>query len=342
MTPGAVGIAGLVRDLLVEFGLRSRGAATAAGDELGEWLAVPWADWRSDPTRGSSLTESGAPFELSIKLDAGQGLSLRYVIDVADHRLDLTGNADRYRRVADRMTEIDSADLFDRHLSLVLPGSEPRVMLGAAFADGGRRRSTVYFPASGLDEAQRTALLPPRAASIADEDRGIVGDGVEVVGYDVVQGLVAACKTYRWLTVGPQVGLPVLIGGPDAGMSAAALIHREFVGDVPAALRSRATFVQRTIPLEGSGPSGGSLSAAADPVSEKLFFFSRGWGWSSGPGLGRLLTLLAGQLGVDLRPLLSIRESARRCGLPLHIGLVSVGGPLGSPAVTCYFWPVAD
>ncbi len=326
MTPGAADIGQLVGQLLAELDLRAKPAAAGPADELSELLAIPWRDWELDPTRRSSLTESGAPFELSVKLDGGQGISLRYVVDVADRRLDLSANAATYLTAVERTGQTAAAALFDRYLASTPVGAPARVMVGVGFAGGGRRRATVYFPASWLPVGTLGEMLPDGALGAAETEQAIVDPAVEVIGYDVVDGRLATCKTYRWLAVGPDLPMPVGVGDPAEGP---ARIVREFVVDVPAELRARSTFLQRTVRWDGP----------AAP-SEKLFFFSRGWGWSSGPGLARLFAFLVGELGVDLRPLVTIREASGRFGLPLHIGLVAVGGSAISPTVTCYFWPV--
>ena len=68
-----------------------------AGAELEGLVAGPWAAYEADPDgRRFALTESGAPFELSVKVAADGEMSIRYVVDVADHTRDLAGNAARY------------------------------------------------------------------------------------------------------------------------------------------------------------------------------------------------------------------------------------------------------
>ena len=220
MTPGAADIGQLVGQLLAELDLRAKPAAAGPADELSELLAIPWRDWELDPTRRSSLTESGAPFELSVKLDGGQGISLRYVVDVADRRLDLSANAATYLTAVERTGQTAAAALFDRYLASTPVGAPARVMVGVGFAGGGRRRATVYFPASWLPVGTLGEMLPDGALGAAETEQAIVDPAVEVIGYDVVDGRLATCKTYRWLAVGPDLPMPVGVGDPAEGPAA--------------------------------------------------------------------------------------------------------------------------
>lgn len=301
--------------------------------ELTALVAEPWADHRDDPELGSTLTDSGAPFELSVKLGKQGRIALRYVVDTADHRSGLVGNRDRYLRHARDTTGAPEAtlrELLDCHLDTrrkrATPADVPaRVMHGVEHAPG-RRRASLYFPTSWwtptdlYDEV--TGLGVPAPACDGRELIPGASEQVEVVGYDFVDGRVTAAKTYRWLAVadGDDVAERA-IACPD--LEAAASLYCTFAQGVPAAAGERAGFLQLT------GPD----------ALPKLFFFPGPWGWSTPEGLGDLLGFLAGHLEVDLRPLLALRAAAGTHDLPLTLGLLAVGGPAHDPAVTCYFWP---
>ncbi|GAA4993721.1 hypothetical protein [Actinopolymorpha pittospori] len=303
-------------ELLVELDIDNDPTEPVA--ELGRLLARPWSDHRRDPAAcRSALTRSGAPFELSLKLDMGGDPSLRYVVDTADHALDLSGNLERYLDAA-RMTtgQPDGVlrQLLDCHLHDVPPGTKGTVMHGVGRAGGGRRRSSLYVPASWLVADDLEKRLPgpvplPRPA--------------EVVGYDFGAGGLTCWKTYHWLSVEPG---RVLADHPDPlrNLTYAGQVYDRFSAAVPDSARGMSTFLQRKV--DGNG------------TQDKLFFFAGPWGWAGPDGLADLLAFLSGVVAVDLGPLRLVSALTRRHQVNLHLGLLAVGGET-SPSVTFYLWP---
>ncbi|HEY5783801.1 MAG TPA: hypothetical protein VIT65_03400 [Microlunatus sp.] len=283
--------------------------------ELAGWLAEPWTRHLADPSgHCSSLTESGAPFELSVKL-AGTGgrPSVRYVVDVADPRSDLRANADTYRRTAEQATG-QPADVLGRlfriHLADAPPGTLANVMIGVGWADGDRRRSTLYLPAGWLTPAELDDRLP--------EPTGLA-EPAQVVGYDFSDRALDCWKTYHWYPVGG----PVDRGAGEHLSPYAMEVRDRFAGRVAPQARERTTFRQRRF-----GPA---------RVDDKLFLFTRGWDLIEPTAFRALLGCLGG-MGLDLAPLRTVAALSREVGLPLHVGLVAVGGVDG-PSATFYFWP---
>ncbi len=301
--------------------------------ELEALVAVPWDDRRGDPRLRSALTESGAPFEVSVKLGRQGAVALRYVVDTADHRYGLVANRDRYLRHACLTTGAPDATLgalLDCHLQRPGPSAAPRVpparvMHGVEHAPG-RRRASLYFPTSWwapVELHDRVAALPGVPPPDCQDAHLLPGvsEQIEVVGYDFVDGQVGAAKSYRWLAVTDDAAFAAAAAHPH--LEAATLLYRAFAGGVHAAARDRSGFLQ----LAGS-----------EPVP-KLFFFAHAWGWSTREGLGGLLRFLAGDLEIDLRPLLALRAAADAYDLSLTVGMVALGGSASDPTVTCYLWP---
>lgn len=301
-------LVGLVADLLVELGIRARPDSETA--ELRALLTTAWSNHLACPDAGSSLTSSGAPFEVSIKLDAGDQLALRYVVDTADHRCDLAGNRGRYLDHARAISGApDLADeLVQRHLDGVAPGEPARVMHGVGFAARDQRRATLYFPTSRLS--------PDELGSRLVGDHPTVTGPVEVVGYDLAGGRISRCKTYQWLPLDA-------LAATDADLGPAAALHRTFSEQVPTACHDRALFLQ--------------LARTGDATAAKVFFFCQPWGWQHPEGLLRLLSFLRATFGLDLAPLRLLRTVAGRHGVRLTVGLLAVGA---GPTVTFYFWPL--
>ncbi len=309
-------VAAAFGELLAEFDLTDDVDKSVA--ELLVLLTAPWAAFRAGSLRRvSALTQSGAPFELSVKLDGHGGVSLRYVVDVADHTLDLLGNVDRYLTAARSTTGLSNDalhKLFAAHLDAVPPSTPGTVMHGVGLASAGRRRSSLYFPASWLSPEELVRRLPrPMPAP----------NSAQVVGYDVEARDIAAWKTYHWLPVEPGT-LLADHAEPEQQLPYAGMVYDRFAAGVPVAARGTSTFLQRKD--DGRGRH------------DKLFFFSRPWGWADAAGLARLLRFLAESVAVDLGPLLPVSAAARRYDLPVQLGLVAVGGT-GSPSLTFYFWP---
>jgi hypothetical protein len=315
MTARADSVVAVFRDLLVDLGVQVDVAR--ATTELAELLEGPWAAFCQDPGRHrSALTESGAPFELSLKLGLDGDLSLRYVVDVADPGVDLAGNVDRYLTAA-RLTTRQPDESLSRLLSCqigdVSPGTPARLMQGVGWASGDRRRGTLYFPAAWLTPEELAHRLPGPT---------VLPGSAQVVGYDFDDHGLTSWKTYHWLLVDPATALADH-ADVDRVPFAAGVVHDRFAAGVPAGVRGTSTFLQRRV--DGSG------------VQDRLFFFARPWGWASPSSVAELLALLS-SLGLDLGPLRAVAACTRRHGLPVHVGLVSVGGhEVGS--VTFYFWP---
>ncbi len=294
--------------------------ADAASAELDGWMRYGWGAYRADPGhRHSLLTGSGAPFELSVKVDAGGGLSVRYVVDVADPGVDLAGNMQRYLDAAAHLTgqpEDLLRRLFASHLHDAPPGTPANVMLGVGLASANRRRATVYLPAGWVCEDDIDDRLPGPTG---------LHQAAQVVGYDFQDGALACWKTYHWFSVDPETPL----ADRPAGHLLPALaveVHDEFRTRDSPSLRERATFLQRRF--------------EPDSFEDRLFLFTRPWGLDEGAPMRRLLGLLAGA-GLDLAPLRAVAAAARDHSLPLRVGLVAVGG-FGAPSATVYFWPERD
>ena len=316
MTAHVYDVIATFHDLCAGFGLTSPSDVTAQFQTL---VSPSWNRYRSD-TRAhrSALTETGAPVEMSIKIDGTGGVSLRYVVDTADHSLDIAGNVETYIAAAQLVSgqpEGPLRRLFGTHLDGCAPNTLPTVMHGVGLASGGRWRGSLYFPAGWLDtdELEQRVTHPttlPRRA--------------EVVGYDFSAGGLIRWKTYHWLPVDPR--RPMADRSEIEGqLPHAAAVYDHFASAVPGQVRGTATFLQQSIDEAGR--------------HQKIFFFTRPWGWASPTGLGLLLGFLSATLEIDLRtPLRLVRSVTRHHGLAVHLGLVAIGG-CTTPSLTLYFWP---
>jgi hypothetical protein len=314
-------LTGAFADLVGAFGIRRDPAAAA--DELRRLVSAPWLDQSGSPRRRSLLTESGIPFEFSLKLDEQGELALRYVVDTADLRHGLLANRDRYLRYARTTTaareEVLQA-LFRCHLDGALADAPPRVMHGVGFAGNGQRRASLYFPTTWLPPEELARRMAPQVPAMSPAVPPGT-DRVEVVGYDFTAGELVRCKTYAWL----PVARAMTAAGDHPDLRSAAVVCEAFASWVPPQSREHALFLQRTV---GEGDA-----------REKLFFFSRPWGWSTPVGLARMLGLLDQRFELHLRPLLLFRSILSHHGLRFTLGLVAIGGDDHHPSVTFYFWP---
>jgi hypothetical protein len=306
-------VAALFEDVLT--GLKVDVDLELAKSELVGLVQRPWANFCSARRPGkSALTESGAPFELSVKVASGGDVSVRYVVDVADPTLDVRDNQDRYLEAARRVTGQPVrvlGQLFACHLEDAAPGTRATVMHGVGWASGGRRRSTLYFPTWWLSADELADRLPEPV---------VLAGRAEVVGYDFDASGLASWKTYQWF---PVEATPLTDEPGFAAARTAAAIHDRFATELPSDTRATSTFLQRRT----------STAAAA---ADSLFFFARPWGFATGGGMTQLLGLLA-PLGWDLGALRVVAAASRRHELPLKVGLVAASGD--DRSVTFYFWP---
>jgi len=306
-------VVALFEDVLT--GLQGDVDLELAKSELVGLIQRPWADFCSGGRPGrSALTESGAPFELSVKVAADGDVSVRYVVDVADPTLDVRDNEDRYLEAARRVTGQPArvlGQLFACHLDDAAPGTPATVMHGVGWASGRRRRSTLYFPTSWLSPDELANRLPEPV---------VLAGRAEVVGYDFDEGGLASWKTYQWFSV---EATPLTDESGFAASHTAAAIHERFAPELSSRMRAKSTFLQR------------SRSIAAAPV-HSLFFFARPWGFAAAGGMTQLLRLLT-PLGWDLGALHVVAAASRRHELPLQVGLVAASGD--GRSVTFYFWP---
>ena len=152
MTAHVDDVVGTFHDLCAGFGLDGLSDTTT---QLRTLVSPSWNRFSSDTVANrSALTETGAPFEISIKIDGHGDVSLRYVVDTADQSLDITGNVESYIAAAQLTSgqpEEPLRQLFATHLGDCAPNTLPTVMHGVGLASGGRRRSSIYFPAGWLD-----------------------------------------------------------------------------------------------------------------------------------------------------------------------------------------------
>jgi hypothetical protein len=266
----------------------------------------------------AALNDSGLPVELSLKVEGPGSVALRSVVDPTDYRLDATGNLPRYVELSTARTGAATAEqakvvrqLCQAHLDGVPPDFPSRLVHGLGFA-ADRERGSLYFRTGWLDGPGFAARLPEAAALAAEA--GDLPERVEVAGYDFVAGELHRTKLYTWLPVRP---------GRLDGLGMAGDLFARRAGTVPQAAREHAVFLQT------SGPGA---------LRRRLFFFPGPWGWASPEGLRQLLTLLSGEYGVDLLPLIRFRQVLARHDIRLRLSLVSLAD---GPSATFYFLPVA-
>jgi hypothetical protein len=321
------GVVAMFADLIIRLEIDTNSRDPAA--ELRSLVGQPWAAYQADPRFASPLTESGAPFEVSLQVDHTGETVLRYVVDTADRRLTLGQNLAHYEAVARGTTGAPDAllkDLFDRHLVGAPPDAQRRVMHGVGLARGGRRRASLYFPTDWLapDETERRLARQFKAVRWAHALAGQTPKHIQVVGYDFAAQQLVRWKTYTWLTLTERASFAALADAYPT-LQSAVLMCEAFQSNVPARLRDRALFLQL-----GTGAAG---------VEGKLFFFSRAWCWSSGAGLANALGFLTRAFRFNPLPLSHLRDATARHHFPVKLGLLAVSGDACRPSLTFYFWP---
>ena len=326
--PEVISLAGVFTDLLVALGICDDPSAPAL--EFRSLVSTPWTLFQEDRRLCSPLTESGAPFEISLQLKGNGDPVLRYVVDTADRRETLAANRPRYfdqARAITAASETELQALFERHLGGAPAKTPARVMHGVGFARGGRRRTSLYFPMNWIDPDELARRLRDQMAELS-RAHALLGlppaQRLEVAGYDFVGTKLARWKTYSWLKlVEPSDFVPLAKAYPS--LRPAVLLYETFLSQVAPLSRDRALFLQ--------------LAGDASGIQGKLFFFSWAWGWSGNDGLLRLIGFLDETFDLDFKALLQVRDAATRNNFALMMGLIAIGGDIRSPSVTFYFWP---
>jgi hypothetical protein len=304
--------------------------ASLPAEELRLLLSQSWLAFKEDPDVCSPLTESGAPFELSLQVDGTHDAVVRYVVDTANRRNTLAGNRDHYFQqalIATRAPVTELQALFDQHLTGAPPDTPARMMHGVGLARGGKRRGSLYFPTNWMSAGELERRMGPQLSAVrrAHVALGLSrAERIEVAGYDFVESTRVRWKTYSWM--------PAVDGASYSGLVElhpslfpAGLIYDAFHSAVEPRHRDRSVFLQ--------------ISGGIDDLQGKLFFFSRQWGWFDGEGLAQLLGFLDQSFDLNFEPILKLRDAAIAHNFSLMLGLIAIGGDQRSPSVTFYFWP---
>lgn len=285
------------------------------------------------PVWPSRMTGTGQPVELSLKIEPGDP-SLRWVVDVTDHRLDQAANRARYLSYASRATQGTGAEtaelrrLCELHLSEVPARADTRMMHGSSLARLGRSRGSLYFNTAWLSAQELVRRFPRESGVLAEVGRrhgSPVSREVEVIGYDFVAGAPRRAKAYVLPRAAAADCFEELAGRhPD--LAPARVLFEAFGGMATARRHPHPHLLQ--------------ISVDEDAVRQRLFFFSSAWGWGTRAGLDALLDVLSARLAVDLEPLLALEAVAVAHRVPICVALVAIGASASGASVTFYLWPL--
>jgi hypothetical protein len=323
-------------DACVMLGIRADGGAVI--EQVFQALREPVDRFNQYINWPCPLNNSGLPFEMSLKLDGPGSASLRCVVDGTDHRLDAEGNWQTYLRRsiavagAQSPTEIDSVrTLCRRHLAGMPAQLPSRLVHGLGYAAPNQIRGSLYFQTGWLNPPELAARIPDYG-SLADT---LVGHyscqlpgRVEVIGYDFALGQVRRSKAYTWLPVPSHPASFSKLAGTNPELAAAGELFERYAARVSTRTRDHAAFLQ-------SGWDGGQ-------IRQRVFFFAAAWGWDKPQAIRELLMRLAIKYGLDLNPLMQLRQVLGGHSVRMRLSMVAVGGGRALPSVTFYFLPAAS
>ncbi len=308
-------------------------------DDIASLLAEPLGWFLSHPNWPSGLNAPGRiPVEISLAL-AGDGTpTIRFSIDVKDHRQGMPGNWSRYVDYARRITGISADqtpflwDLLSNHLNGV-PFSIRTLMLhGVGYHSSGYKRASLYFNMGWLPYPELKTRFP-EYGSVIDRNlnhcSGFQPPAVEWISHDFVGSTIARTKFYWQLDPTDQPTLSDLAGQhPDLGAAAKVFNHfRTSMGVRPK---------ERSIGLQLG------FNKQEKLCRQKLFFSCPEWGWRQSKGLLSLIHYLSDTFFLDLQPLYEFLGVFSHYKIQLKPTLVTFGPGETPPPVTFYFCRVVE
>lgn len=285
----------------------------------------------------STLTAYGIPLELSLSLDRNGSPSFRYTVDLADHRLWLAGNWNRYLETAVKLTSAPQTSLFQlftKHLDANPPATRSPVYHGVGYGSGNAFRSSIYFFIGGLSRLEFEQRFATEVAAI---DQQLVSAGgrrperYHGISYDFDEtGMIRRTKFYAWLDlVSPLNRLSEHLGNQS---------DLTFIQDLMDHIRatlgpnrsSRSTILQ-------SGLSGQPMVCA-----QKIFLHGPAWRLSDPKGQLELVKYLSTHSHANISHLYALLSVFETYSIPLLPVWVAIGVRSETPTLTFYFAPILD
>jgi hypothetical protein len=298
-------------------------ALSLIAEPVGWYLNHPW--W---PSR---LSLTGVPVEVSVSLDASQGVAVRWTVDVTDLRQGPGNNWGNYLKWATGLTGASDEAMW-RLLAGFFNETSPSlctpVVHGVGHGSGGRRRATIYVSSEGRCDAHLHAWFPPSSADpseLGDTVRHAF-DAAHGLAYDFEAGRVVRTKFYTWLPLSDDAHMPRVCAHAD-------LIPALTVLDAARKQKTAEPLCDRSVVLQASFREPGG------PCRLKAIFMSPSWRWDQGPNFRWLVGYLGETFGLDLAELYAFLATFRSHGILLQPTSLAVGSGT-PPSLTFYFCPL--
>jgi len=308
-------------------------------DDIASLLAEPLGWFLSHPNWPSGLNAPGRiPIEISLALAGDGPPTIRFCIDVKDHRQGMLENWSRYLDYAKRITDIPADqspflwDLLSSHLNGVPFAIRTLMLHGVGYRSSKFRRASLYFNMGWLPYSKLKIRFPEYGSVIErnlNHCSGFQPPAVEWISHDFVGSDVVRTKFYWQLDPTDQPTLSDLAGQhPDLSSAANVFSHfRTSMGVRPK---------ERSIGLQLG------FNKKEKMCRQKLFFSCHKWGWHQSKGLLSLIRYLSDTFFLDLEPLYEFLGVFSHYRIQLKPTLVTFGPGGTPPPVTFYFCPVVE
>lgn len=331
-------LAEAVADSVVLIGIRER--AEEVADEVEYLLTEPLGWFLKHPNWPSGLTLEGFPFKLSVDIASNNNPSVRYTVDVTDHRRGMAGNWSRYLECAKHInmgTATDQTsqlwDLLAKHLDGIRATSRTRMMHGAGYGKSEFKRSSLYFTTRWLSYAELENKFPDYTSAI---DRTLKKCGgsqpsyLDLISYDFVDGEIARIKLYWRLSPNEQTKQLYDITGQHPDLAAAGKVFGHFLASRNLRQLESSLLWQLSFDPETKFPR------------QKIEFSCLSWGWNQPKTFLDLLIYLSNTLSLNLWPLYTMLSIFSEYKIQLAPTDVAIGPGESHPSVTFYFSPVLE
>lgn len=330
-------LAEAIADSVVSVGICERADEIVAeaeyllAESLGWFLKHP--NWPSD------LASGGIPLEVSVAIANNGNPSIRYAVDVADHRHGIAGNWSRYIDYAEHIMgiAIDQTPqlwgLLAKHLDGISATSNTRVVHGVGYVSSEFKRASLYFSTRWLSYAElenRFANYTSAIDRTLDKYGGSQPPFVEWIAYDFDEGEIVRTKFYWQLSPTDQTKQLSDVAGQHPDLAAAGKVFEHFLAS------SNSRRVEHSLGLQLS------FNQEAELLRQNIMFSCKNLGLDQPQSLLDLIVYLSNTFSLNLCPLYIVLHVFSEYKIQLKPTLFAIGHGEPCPSVSFYFCPVLE
>jgi len=327
-------LAKAIGDSVVSLGIRE--SAKDVEDELEYLLKEPLDLFLMHPNWPSGLTLSGIPIEISLAISSDGSPSIRYVVDITNHREGLAGNWNRYIEYTTAIIGKDQSSqlwrLHAKHLDGISPLFRSRMFHGVDYGPNGFKCATIFFSYKNWIPYLKLEKQFPSFASAIDKSlnqyNGHHPPYVDIISYDFTSnGEIASNKFYGFLDYNNQKKQFSDVASCHPDLEFAGKVFEKFQAVSFAHKTERSLMIQF------------SLDPYTEVCRQKIHFPCVPWGWNNSRGLFDLVAYLSNTFNLNLWPLYVVLGIFSEYKIPLKPSWIGIGPGNFNPSVSFYFYP---